>query len=50
VRDPELVEATSHHEVDEILDRLRTMVEAGRAEEDDRARLVQRCEPAEVNR
>ena len=48
--DPDLVEAARDDEVDEVVDRLGAVVEAGRGEEDDRAGLVQRREPAEVDR
>ena len=49
-RDPELVEAACDDEVDEILDRRGTVVEARRGEEDHGARLVERREAAEVDR
>src|SRR3972149_4753211 len=42
VVDPDLVEAARDDEVDEVVDRLRAVVEARRREENDRARFVQR--------
>ena len=50
VLDAELVEAARDDEVDEVVDRVGAVVEAGRGEEDHGARLVQRREPAQVDR
>ena len=48
--DAELVEAARDDEVDEVLDRLGAVVEARRGEEDHGAGVVERREPAEVDR
>ena len=50
VVDADLVEGAGDDEVDEILDRLRTVVEAGCGEQDHRSCLVQGREPAEMDR
>src|SRR5687767_14149210 len=48
--DPELVEAARDDEVDEVLHRVRSVVEAGRGEEDHGTGIVQGGEAAEVDR
>src|SRR5207253_7180547 len=50
VLEPELVEAARDDEVDELADRLPPVVEAGREEEDDGARLPQLEHPPQVDR
>ena len=50
VLEPELVERAADDEVDEVVDRLGSVVEARREEEDRRARLAQREHVAQVDR
>src|SRR5437867_570464 len=47
---PELIEAAGDDEVDEVLDRLGPVIEAGRGEEDHGAGLLQRGEAVQVDR